>query len=313
MPLRIKSSYEALLYFIEDKDIIDEICQYFYYKDSYYNFEDTKENIWKILAHKTNDNRHHHYTSRKSLEYLQYKLSIYKSKHTLYNLLKYLYLEHFEVKRGRNILRIDQIESFQFLQNTIDVTPIYSMSISEYLEDYTSFSKKIHYIKESIENNNIPLPNRFLSIKNFSDNHFHLGGGNNYNYRLHKMLQEPLSVNPNKIPDNNRLYTFKEIKNRKFIVYATSILEQILIGFIVNYNDKQTGKENLKTKKLFRNSLRIFSKAIIDNDLHLLDIIVNNNQKEYFLFDIRPKMNRAFLNSLQIDNYYNELIYHIVQ
>jgi hypothetical protein len=310
MPLKILSSYNSLLYFIEDKEIIDEICSNFYEKQSSINLE--KNNIWNILLKKTYNNQHH-YTNRKSVEHLKFKLHQYKNKHLLYNLLKYLSLEHFEVKRGRNILQVEKIESFQVLQNNIDITPIYAMAISEYIQLYSP-TEKIQYLKKSIQHNAIPLPHRFLSLEVFSDNHFHLGGGNNFNYRLHKILQDPSKVNAKKLPHNYRLNNIKEPQSIKFIFYATSILEKILLGYIIYNNRDFYNKEDIQNnQKNFKNNLLFFSEAMIKNKISLLDKILVSSEKKNSLYDIRPKTNKVFFKYLSTSNYYSRLVLIIMQ
>jgi len=305
MPLRLKSSHLALLYFIKEKKIVDEICQHFQQKHNPFDFHNKKSSIWTILLNRLNNNQHNHHSNRKSIEYLQFKLAIQKKQHPLYNLLYYLYLEFFEIKRGRNILQVHKIEDFQLLQNSIQMTPIYAISIAEYIKDFPP-AQRISYLQNSIKNNAIPLPHRFLAIKNFSDNHFHLGGGNNFTYRLHKMLQTPHNVSYKDIPDNYKLYAFKKIKERKFIVYATSILEQIIIGQIIENSKNQNRKVNFD---LFNS----FAKAMQENNFTRLEYLFKEYQKSSSLYSIRPQSNQHFFNQLKTENYHSQLIYLIVQ
>jgi len=305
MSLKLKSSHLALIHFLKEKKIIDEICHHFQEKYNPFDFKRKENSIWTILLHKLNNNQHNHYSNRKSILYLQFKLSTSKKQHALYNLLHTLSLEFFEVIRGRNILQIRKIEDFQLLQNSIHITPIYAMSISEYIKELSPMAK-IEYLKNSIKNNVIPLPHRFLSIKNFSDNHFHLGGGNNFTYRLHQMLQTPRIVSYKDIPQNYKLYAFKKIKERKFIVFATSILEQMIVAQIIKNSQNYDNRINLE---IFSK----FSKAMENNDFILLDQIRQESQKESSLFNIRPKVNQAFFNHLKTENYHCQLIYLIIQ
>ena len=309
MALKIISSYNSLLQFIENMDVVNEVCHVFYYKQSSMRFL-TNQTIWNIILEKTNNHQHHHYTNRKSLNHLKFKLGRYKDKHVLYNLLKYLSLEHFELKRGRNILKAENIETFQILQNSIDITPIYAMSISEYIQFYSP-TEKIAYIKESISNNALPLPERFLSLKSFSDNHFHLGGGNNFSYRLHKILQNPKRVNFNHIPHTQHCQSFQNPEKLKLIFYATSILEKILLGYLIHNNSDFYSSERIKkNQKSFQQNLLWFSKALLENQFSLLERIVDNNQS---LYDIRPKIDKHFFQYLSTTNYYNRLILKIIQ
>ena len=305
MSLKLKSSHLALIHFLKEKKILDEICHHFQEKHNTFDFHKPKNAIWTILLHKLNNNQHNHYSNKKSIHYLQFKLSTSKQYHALYNLLKSLSLEFFEVIRGRNILQIRKIEDFQLLQNSIHITPIYAMSISEYIKDFSELNK-IAYLKNSIKNNAIPLPHRFLSIKNFSDNHFHLGGGNNFSYRLHKMLQTPRIVSYKDIPQNYKLYAFKKIKERKFIVFATSILEQMIIAQIIK-NEQHTDKKVDFT--LFTQ----FAKAMEQNDFTLLNQISHEHKYELSLVNIRPKVNQNFFQNLKTENYHSQLIYLIIQ
>ena len=313
MPLKVLSSYNSLLYFIKEKDILDEICSHFKWKQSSFKFNNQYSNIWDILLKKTHNQQQHHYTNKKSLQHLQFKLNQYKHKHMLYNLLKYLSLEHFEVKRGRNILQTERIESFQILQNSVDITPIYAMAISEYIQEYSP-REKLKYLNSSIENSSIPLPHRFLSLENFSDNHFHLGGGNNFTYRLHKVLQDPRKVDYKYIPDNYKLNIFQTTQTKKVIFYATSILEKILIGYIVHNNsDFYTIEEIQSNQKRFKKNLLLLSGALINNQISFLDEILNSSENDSYLYDIRPKINKNFFQYLSTTNYYNRLILIIVK
>jgi hypothetical protein len=340
MPLKLKSSHLALLYFLKEKKILDEICHHFHSKHTAFNFHNPKDTIWNILLHQLNNNQSNHHSNHKSIQYLQFKLNMKPNKHPLYNLLLSLSLEFFEIKRGRNILQVHKIEDFQLLQNSIHMTPIYALSISEYIKDFHP-TKRLEYLKNSIKNNSIPLPHRFLSIKHFSDNHFHLGGGNNFTYRLHQMLQTPEIVSYDEIPDNYKLYAFKKIKERKFIVFATSILEKLIISQIIQNSQESETHVNFD---LFNN----FAKAMQHDDFTLLNEITNysidkyhakddedNNDKQndtkdenaddpkenknehekntYFLYSIRPKYHQTFFNHIQTRNYHTQLIYLIVQ
>ena len=309
MALKIISSYNSLMQFIENIDIINEICRVLYHKKSSMHFL-KNQTIWDIILEQTNNHQHHHYTNRKSLNHLKFKLERYKDKHVLYNLLKYLSLEHFELKRGRNILKSENIETFQLLQNSIDITPIYAMSIAEYIQFYSP-TEKIAYIEESIGNSALPLPERFLSLKSFSDNHFHLGGGNNFSYRLHKILQNPKKVNYDHIPHTHHCQSVKNPAKLKLIFYATSVLEKILLGYLIHNNsDFYTSERIERNQKSFQVNLLLFSKALLENKFSLLKKIVNSNQS---LYDIRPKIDKHFFQYISTTNYYNRLILKIIQ
>ena len=216
MSLKVKASYKSLISFLNNYTIVENLLREYLKKRVSFNFKD----VDLLILDEINDNYSHHLTNDSSKDFLNNKIDTTKESYPVFNILNFLAKEHFEFIRGRNILKVDNIETFQFLYNSLDINPIYSMSIVSTLKNIHSYQERILYLKLKTDNNNIEYPNRFSFLESFSDNHFHLGGANSFAYRLHSILQNPLSLKSSQLPQDKNIKEINRLTiNNNFFIF----------------------------------------------------------------------------------------------
>ncbi len=321
MPLIVKPSYRSIVNFFSNYDIVENLLLNYHNKGTKFNFKDIENEIMEQL----NDNHSHQLTNESSKDYLISKLSSTEVKHSLYNVLKFLAKEHFEFIRGRNVLKTDEIETFQFLNNSIDVNPIYSMAVSRSIKQM-NHNERIAYLKYKTDNNIIEYPKRFSFLESFSDNHFHLGGANSFAYRLHKILQNPLSLDQTNIPQNKTLKALHKKVDFKIIAYGTSILEQMIFSYILRNSHNYRHYKGIDYTHVFQKQFQTFAKGMINQDVQTIKKIeisetyYNHNNKEKIrksdipsLLTIRPKGNIQDISPYTKNDYFNTLIAKVIK
>lgn len=324
MPLEIKPSYRSIINFLGNYSIDERLLRG--YLDRGIKFDFTNSNIDELILEEINDAHSHHLSNTSSVEFLDNKIRANPKSHPFFNLLVFLAKEHFEFIRGRNILKIENIETFQFLHNTIDINPIYAMAISMSIKEI-SHKQRVSYIKFKTDNNSIEFPKRFSFLDSFSDNHFHLGGANSFAYRFHSLMQYPLSLDTSQMPQDRNLKILKREVKFKVITYATSLLEKIMFSYLLRNNKVHNSYKSINYTALFQKQFTQLAKGVLNKNLHTLRQIErmeglveeseedNNIKKEDIppLFSIRPISKSQDMSFYIKNDYYNTLIYKIVK
>lgn len=328
MPLNIKPSYRSIISFLGNYEIAEELMEDYLQRGVKFNFFSTSYS--SAILDDINDAHTHHLTNESSLAFLKNKTRGLPKSHPFFNLLLFLAKEHFEFIRGRNILKIENIETFQFLHNTIDINPIYAMAISESIKDI-SHTQRISYIKFKTDNNSIEFPKRFSFLESFSDNHFHLGGANSFAYRLHSILQSPLSIDTSKLPQDKDIKILSNHLKFKILSYATSLLEKIIFSYILRNNKEQDNYKGINYTALFQKQFAMLSEGLLKQNIYTLQRLemglidgvadVKSDKNENViniddippLFTVRPLGRSQDISFYIKDNYYNQLIYKIIK
>jgi len=328
MPLKVKPSYRSVINFLGNYSIAERLLREYLDKGIKFDFSDIDD----LILEDINDAHSHHLSNESSVAFLDNKIGGNPKSHPFFNLLVFLAKEHFEFIRGRNILKIENIETFQFLHNTIDINPIYAMAISMSIKEI-SHNQRISYIKFKTDNNSIEFPKRFSFLDSFSDNHFHLGGANSFAYRFHTLMQYPLSLDTSIMPQDKNLKVLKREVRFKVIAYATSLLEKMMFSYVLRNNKTHNSHKSINYTALFQKQFTQLAEGVLNKNLHTLrqiermEGLVEESELEEKeedkhkikkedippLFSIRP-ISRSQDMSFYIKNdYYNTLIFKIVK
>lgn len=322
MPLEIKPSYRSIINFLGNYSIAQKLLREYLDKGVKFDFSD----IYHLILEDINDAHSHHLSNESSVAFLDNKIGGNPKSHPFFNLLMFLAKEHFEFIRGRNILKIENIETFQFLHNTIDINPIYAMAISMSIKDI-SHTQRVSYIKLKTDNNSIEFPKRFSFLESFSDNHFHLGGANSFAYRFHTLMQYPLSLDTSMMPQDKNLKVLKREIRFQVIAYATSLLEKIMFSYVLRNNKAHINHKSINYTALFQKQFIQLADGVLNNNLHTLGqiermegLVAKSEGEDDIkqedipaLFSIRPISRSQDISFYIKDNYYNTLIFKIVK
>jgi adenosine deaminase len=297
MPLIKKPSYIGVDSFLTNYNIVLDLAQTRVKKQISYDIN----SLFKILERDLNGMSINSLDIDTSLNFLKDKLiSKNRDKRYLYKLFNFLSTEHFYDSDGKIVLNINNIDEFQSLVNSVDMTPIYATAVDSYISHY-SHRDKSSYIKESINNTILSYPSRFNFLSMVSDNHFHLGGALHISYRLNEILKNPFNIANNR-PKDRELDIIEQKSNLKLIVWSASIFEKIIYTYLIK---KDFYKDELLHRHI-NNWFQYLTERILDNNILYINNFKNNN---FHFISFREKIiNRELFNQ---KNYRNTLISNI--
>lgn len=269
MPLIKKPSYIGVDNFLSNYNIVLDLLKYRLKKQKSYDLKRLFSILNRDLSRKNIDS----FDIETSLDFLQDKLENEGSEERhLYKLFEFISSEHFTNSNGKIVLNIDNIDEFQSLVNSVDMTPIYATAVDKYISHYPE-RDKIAYIKESINNTMLSYPSRFNFLSMVSDNHFHLGGSLHITYRLNEIFKNPFILSKDiQEPLHNRLDILSEKSNLRLIAFSASIFEKIIYTYLLK-------KDLYKNEILHKHINEMFyfvAKKILNENLS----DINNFQKE---------------------------------
>ena len=273
MPLIKKPSYIGVDNFLSNYNIVLDLLQYRLKKQKSY----TIKRAFDILKNDLIKTAINSFDIETSLDFLQDKLANEgASQRHLYKLFEFVSSEHFTNTNGHIVLNIDNIEEFQSLVNSVDMTPIYATAVDNYISHYSQRDKSI-YIKESINNTILSYPSRFNFLSMVSDNHFHLGGSLHITYRLNEIFKNPFILSDTiENPLDYRLDAIKKKSNIRLIALATSTFEKIIYTYLLK-------KDLYKDEMLHHHIDEMFSflakRMLNENIVHISDFQKQSYQK----------------------------------
>lgn len=230
MPLIKKPSYIGIDSFLSNYNIVLDLLKYRLREYKSYHIE----RLFAILNRDLSRTDINSFDIETSLDFLQDKLENEgSSQRHLYKLFEFVANEHFTDSNGQIVLNIGNIDEFQSLVNSIDMTPIYATAVDKYISHYPARDKSA-YIKESINNTILSYPSRFNFLSMVSDNHFHLGGSLHITYRINEIFKNPFIL-PRDIeqPLHSRLDIFSEKSNLRLIALSASTFEKIIYTYLL--------------------------------------------------------------------------------
>ena len=298
MPLIKKPSYIEVDSFLTNYNIVLSLSKNRVQKQRKYDID----TLFEVLRKDLNGTAINSLDIDTSLIFLKDKLkSKDKNDKYLYKLFNFLATEHFYDSDGKIVLDIDNIDEFQSLVNSIDMTPIYATAVDSYISHYPQRDKS-SYIKESINNTILSYPARFNFLSMVSDNHFHLGGALHISYRLNEIFKNPFSIKSN-YPKDRELDRIEERSNLKLIAWSASIFEKIIYTYLIK-------KDFYKDEVLhihINNWFQYLTERILDNNISYINSFKNKTEKDSFHFiSFREKIvNQEIFNQ---KNYRNTLI-----
>jgi len=301
MPLIKKPSYIGIDNFLTNYNIVLDLVQNRVDKKKSYTLAD----LFRVVRRDLNNTANNTLDIETSLNFLEDKLSSTlgddNKNRYIFKLFGFLAKEHFDNSYGKIVLNIDNIDEFQSLINSIDMTPIYASAVDNYLS-YYSESDKINYIREGINNTILNYPERFNFLSMVSDNHFHLGGALDITYRFDEILTNPFSISSEKkYPQGSYIRQIEDKTNIRVIAEVTSEFEKIIYTYFIKENPHSDSLNShidkmfklLSTKLLFKNQYskskynNINSKEEANRGFHFIsfrDKVINKkifNQKTY--------------------------------
>jgi len=273
MPLIKKPSYIGIDSFLSNYNIVLDLLQYRLKTQKSY----TLKKLFKLLKKELASTTINSFDMETSLDFLQDKLEHEGiSNRHLYKLFLFISNEHFTNTNGKIVLNIDNIEEFQSLVNSIDMTPVYATAVDSYISHYSERDKSI-YIKESINNTILSYPSRFNFLTMVSDNHFHLGGSLHITYRLNEIFKNPFILSENiENPLDYHLESIIKNNNLRLIALAAATFEKIIYTYLLK-------KDLYRDEVLHRHIDKMFAflakKMLNKNILHINDFQKQSYQK----------------------------------
>ena len=273
MPLIKKPSYIGIDNFLSNYNIVLDLLQYRLKKHKSY----TLKRVFHILKNDLLKTAINSFDIETSLDFLQDKLENEgASQRHLYKLFEFVSSEHFTDTNGHIVLNIENIDEFQSLVNSVDMTPIYATAVDKYISHYSERDKSI-YIKESINNTILSYPSRFNFLSMVSDNHFHLGGSLHITYRLNEIFKNPFILSDTiKNPLDYRLDSIEEKSNLRLIALATSTFEKIIYSYLLK---KDLYKDEMLHHHIDEMFAFLAQRMLNENIVHINDFQKQSYQK----------------------------------
>ena len=293
MPLIKKPSYIGIDSFLSNYTIVLDLLKYRLTKHKSYKLE----RIFKILNQDLNGTNINSFDIETSLDFLQDKLKNEgASQRHLYKLFDFIASEHFVDTNGQIVLNIDNIDEFQSLVNSVDMTPIYATAVDKYISHYSQRDKS-SYIKESINNTILSYPSRFNFLSMVSDNHFHLGGSLHITYRLNEIFKNPFILSDNiQYALDDRLTAISKKSNLRIIALATSTFEKIIYTYFLK-------KDLYKNEILHHHIDKMFeflAKKMLDENISHINDFQKQSYQKYREDSIRRKKEEEKKNKEKI-------------
>ena len=298
MPLIKKPSYIGIDSFLTNYNIVLSLSKYRFDRQMSYDIN----SLFRVLKKDLSGSSINSLDIDTSLNFLKDKLDTEgHTKRYLYKLFEFLSNEHFSDSNGKIVLNIDNIDEFQSLVNSVDMTPVYATAVDSYISHYSQRDKS-SYIKESINNTILSYPSRFNFLSMVSDNHFHLGGALHITYRLNEIFKNPFIIDENtNRPIDRELDMIEERSNLRLIAWSASTFEKIIYTYLV--------KKDLYDDEVLHRHIdgwfQFLSKKILDNNISYINDFKDEEDIFHFISFREKVVNRELFNQ---KTYRNALI-----
>jgi len=275
MPQNKPITYIAQIEYLQSYEVVKNLIDEFMIDD---NKDFQRELLNKI---KVNNPDTYDLSMEDSFDFLKNELDL-----DILQIFSYLGDEHFIVDNGKIKLCGKTLEEYHLLSSSIDTTTLLAKFILNYSQ-YLDGTNRLRYIDNNF-NTNPPFYGELeKKIKNLSDNHIHLGGALGFDYRLHKILQNPHDVNISSLPDELFVQLTRcriEINN---IILSISVLETLIIQLCV------IEKNSKESKKIFED-LKLLFRGLKGEEHSEIQYIY-----EKYQYSVRDRNNQDFFNITQ--------------
>lgn len=268
MPQNKPQTYIAAIEYLRSYGVIKKLIDSFFVVENFH-FEST---FLKEL--KNNNPSLHDLGMEDSFIFLKDELEF-----DILKIFDYFSNRHMIIDSGRIKICTSTLEEFFLLHSSIDTTPFETFYLLNYTEDL-DHANRIRYIDAYF---NMPPTffGRFAKkIKKLSDNHIHLGGALDYEYRLHTILKSPSLIDTSKNPDDLFVQLTECHTTIKNIILIISTLETLILECL-------TSQKKMDEKE----------KSIHADLIKLLKSLQNNNEIDIkllsrkYLYSIRDQRN----------------------
>lgn len=271
MPQNKPITYIAQIEYLQSFDVIKKLIDEFLFT---HNDGFEGELLSKV---KINNSSTHDLGMEDSFDFLKNELSF-----DILKIYDYLSNRHYIIDNGKVNLCGETLEEYHLLSSAIDTAPLLSsfvLGYTEYLDDIN----RLRYIDNNLGQSQLFYGKFKKKIKEISDNHIHLGGSLNFDYRLHKILIDPDKVDLSKRPDELFIKITECEVGIKNIIFSISILETIIVKLAIADKHSSSYMQTMQDLSMLLKGLKGNNQADIKELYHTYIYSIRDyHNKQYF-------------------------------